>query len=160
MPARLQEDRSADQVETQMSTTLQRDGRTHFHKLLFRREWPLFYAFDVRGVDGEDLTGRPLLARKGRLLRIIPRIESRVRYLEHVEERGCDLFRVACERDLEGIVGKWTHGTYQTDGRRTSWLKVKNPTYTQMRDRHELFAARGADSRRGRTVSRPDLVLG
>ena len=42
------------------------------------------------------------------------------------------------------IVGKWTHGTYQTDGRRTSWLKVKNPTYTQMRDRHELFAARGA----------------
>jgi len=31
-------------------------------------------------------------------------------------QRGRDLFRVACERDLEGIVGKWAHGTYQTTG--------------------------------------------
>jgi bifunctional non-homologous end joining protein LigD len=26
---------------------LEPDGRTHFKKLLFRREWPHFYAFDV-----------------------------------------------------------------------------------------------------------------
>jgi len=57
----------------------------------------------------------------------------------HLAERGRDLCRVACERDLEGIVGKWAHGTYQTDGRRTSWVKIKNPKYTQIRDRHELF---------------------
>lgn len=44
---------------------------------------------------------------------------------DHVEGRGRDLFRVACERDLEGVVGKWAHGTYQTDGCGTSWVKVK-----------------------------------
>ncbi len=27
---------------------LEPDGRTHFNKLLFRREWPHFYAFDVQ----------------------------------------------------------------------------------------------------------------
>jgi hypothetical protein len=30
---------------------------------------------------------------------------------------------------LEGVVGKWSRGTYQTDARSTSWLKVKNPGY-------------------------------
>jgi ATP-dependent DNA ligase len=41
-------------------------------------------------------------------------------------------------------VGKWTRGTYQTDGRSTSWLKIKNPNYSQMVDRHELFDGRRA----------------
>jgi hypothetical protein len=50
-------------------------------------------------------------------------------------------------------------GTYRTDGRATSWLKIKNPNYTQLRDRHELFAARQGDARRGRAPPRPDLVL-
>ena len=40
---------------------------------------------------------------------------------------GRHLFLEACERDLEGIVGKWAYATYQTDTRRTSWLKIKNP---------------------------------
>jgi len=139
---------------------LEPDGRTNFKKLLFRREWPHFYAFDVLSIDGEDLTGLPLLDRKRWLLRIMPTIETRLLYLDHIEQRGCDLFSAACERDLEGIVAKWAHGTYRIDGRATSWTKIKNPHYTQMRDRHELFAARGADGRRGRAPMRPDLVLG
>ena len=75
-----------------------------------------------------------------------------------VSLRRCAFARFV-RRDLEGIVGKWAHGTYRTDGRATSWLKIKNSEYSQMRDRHELFAARGADTRRGRTPLRPDLVL-
>ena len=90
---------------------LEPDGRTHFNKLLFRREWPFFYAFDVLSINGADLTALPLLDRKRRLLRIMPTIETRLLWLDHIEQRGCDLFRVACERDLEGIVGKWAHGT-------------------------------------------------
>jgi ATP-dependent DNA ligase len=38
-----------------------------------------------------------------------------------------DLFRGACERDLEGVVGKWTNGSYLSDSRTTSWVKIKNP---------------------------------
>jgi hypothetical protein len=52
---------------------------------------------------------------------------------------GGTLFRVASERDLEGIVAKWARGTYQSDTNRTSWLKIKNPKYSQMEGRHELF---------------------
>jgi bifunctional non-homologous end joining protein LigD len=138
---------------------LEPDGRTNFKHLLFRREWPFFYTFDVLSIDGDDVTGLPLLERKRRLLRIMPTVESRLLYLDHIERRGCDLFRAACQRDLEGIVAKWAHGTYRTDGRATSWIKIKHSGYSQMRDRHELFAARQAGPRRGRALVRPDLVL-
>jgi len=62
----------------------------------------------------------------------MPAVECRVLFLDSITERGCDLFRAACERDLEGVVAKWSHGTYQTDGRSTSWLKIKNPNYSQI----------------------------
>ena len=29
-------------------------------------------------------------------------------------------------------MAKWARGTYQCDGRGTSWLKIKNPEYSQM----------------------------
>ncbi len=66
-----------------------------------------------------------------------------MRLVESIAARGIDFFRVACDRDLEGIVGKWAQGTYTTDGRTTSWVKVKNATYSSQADgRHELFAER------------------
>jgi ATP-dependent DNA ligase len=89
----------------------------------------------------------------------MPTIETRLLYLDHIERRGRDLFRAACERDLEGVVAKCARGTYRTDGRATSWLKIKNPNYSQMRDRHELFSSRETAPHRGRTLGRPDLLL-
>jgi len=85
---------------------------------------------------------------------------ARLLYLDQLRERGRDLFAAACANDLEGIVGKWARGTYQREGRSTSWLKIKNVEYSQIRDRHELFDARrprGIRSR-PRAVS-PALVL-
>jgi hypothetical protein len=96
---------------------LEADGRSNCKNLLFRREWPFFYAFDLLALEGEDLRGLPLLERKRCLRRIMPRVESRLRFMEHIEKRGIDLFRIACERDMEGIVGKWKPGSYSTDGR-------------------------------------------
>jgi ATP-dependent DNA ligase len=43
---------------------LRPDGRSHFYKLMFRRDWPHFYAFDVLSISGEDLRGLRLLERK------------------------------------------------------------------------------------------------
>jgi bifunctional non-homologous end joining protein LigD len=120
---------------------LEPDGRSHFNNLLFRREWPYFYAFDLLALNGEDLRGWPLGERKRRLRAIMPRVESRVLCLDALAARGRDLFQVVCARDLEGIVGKWVEGTYQTDGRGTSWLKIKNPEYSQMAECRELFDA-------------------
>jgi bifunctional non-homologous end joining protein LigD len=121
---------------------LDRDGRSNFYKLLFRRDWPYFFAFDLLSVDGEDLRALPLVERKRRLRRIMPRIESRLLYVDHVEGQGVRLFREACRRDLEGIVAKWQQGPYHSDGIQTSWLKIKNPEYSQMTGRRELFESR------------------
>jgi bifunctional non-homologous end joining protein LigD len=136
---------------------LEPDGRNHFTNLLSRREWPYFYAFDVLSLEGKDVRALPLLERKRRLRTVMPRVETRLLYLDHIAEHGRGLFEAACERDLEGIVGKWAHGTYQSDTRRTSWLKIKNPDYSQMRDRHELFEPRRRPSRSA--TARPSLHL-
>lgn len=34
-------------------------------------------------------------------------------------------------------MAKWARGTYQCDGRGTSWLRIKNPEYTQIQGRHD-----------------------
>ena len=73
---------------------LEPDSRTHFNKLLFRREWPFFYAFDVLSIEGEDLTGLPLLERKRRLLHILFGFASRTTSTALVAFGGCRLIKV------------------------------------------------------------------
>ena len=84
---------------------LDSDGRSNFYALLFGRRAPFFCAFDILMPDGEDMRGLPLLARKRRLLDVMPAIESRVRYVDHVHETGIRFVELACERALEGIGG-------------------------------------------------------
>jgi bifunctional non-homologous end joining protein LigD len=126
---------------------------------LFRREWPWFYAFDLLAVDGYDLRQLPLLDRKRRLKAIMPTPDSRVRYVQHVEGRGTDLFGAVCDRDLEGIVGKWRRGMYGSDPSRTSWVKIKNPTYTHAENRHEVFEKRRQQGPRSGRRKRPELLM-
>jgi bifunctional non-homologous end joining protein LigD len=139
---------------------LDSDGRSNFYKLLFHRDWPYFYAFDALLIDGEDLRHLPLIERKRRLRAIMPRVDSRLLHVDHLRERGAAMFRAACERHVEGIVAKWREGPYPTDGASTSWLKIKNQSYSQMTGRRELFEAR-RDRRqaRWRDGRRPKLCL-
>jgi bifunctional non-homologous end joining protein LigD len=118
---------------------LDADGHSNFYRLLFRRDLPYFYAFDLLALNGDDLRSLALLERKQQLRRIVPCADSRLLYVEYVEHRGVDLFRVACERDLDGIVGKWARGCYLSDGHSPSWIKIKNANYTQIAEWHELF---------------------
>lgn len=68
------------------------------------------------------------------------------------------LYEAVCRLDCEGIVAKWAHGQYHTDGRVTSWLKIKNPAYSQTEGRREQFEVRHPRvGRRTRTVA---LLLG
>jgi bifunctional non-homologous end joining protein LigD len=137
---------------------LEPGGRSNFYKLLFRREPPHFMVFDLLWLNGRDLRKRPLHERRRKLARIMPRVESRVRLVESLESRGEDFFRVACAHDLEGIVAKWRNGTYLTDGR-TSWLKIRNPEYSQWEHRRELFEARRDRAQRARDWVRPQFAL-
>src|SRR5918993_1307001 len=70
---------------------LDKRGRSNFKNLLFRREWPYFYAFDLLIVDGEDLREWPLVERKRRLRRLIPSVPTRLLYVDHILERGREI---------------------------------------------------------------------
>jgi len=139
---------------------LDADGRSNFHKLLFLRDWPFFFAFDLLAADGEDLRGLPLLERKRCLRAIMPSIESRLLHVDQIAARGTGLFRAACERDLEGVVGKSRHGRYESDGVTTSWVKIKNPHYSQMDGRRGLFEKRrDQTAHRSRSCRSPVLAI-
>ncbi len=147
---------------------LDEEGRSLFNPLLFRKRTPIFAAFDLLWVDGEDLRELPLIERKKRLRRVIPQHDPQQHpqrdpqqhpHLLHVDfvwEKGRELFALACERDLEGVVGKWAKGSYQSDGRSTSWVKIKNPGYSQAEGKAELFEGRGsrANSRKAELILR------
>lgn len=139
---------------------LREDRTSDFYSLLFRRERPHFYAFDLLELDGEDLRARPLLERKHRLVKIIPfDFDARLRLLGHVPGRSREPFRLACDHDTESIVAKWARGTYHTDDRTTSWLKIKNPSYSQLAGRHEFFEGRSWSRRSGEWPRRLDPAL-
>jgi bifunctional non-homologous end joining protein LigD len=139
--------------------TLDDHGRPDFYSLMFRRRDPVFVAFDLVHCHRGDLRSLRLATRKRMLQTTLRRSPTpRVRYAEHVRGSGIDLFKLACEHDLEGIVAKWMHGTYQ-DGPRTSWLKIKNPTYSQMEGRAEVFEKRGASEGRRKQHAPLELCL-
>lgn len=51
---------------------LDAEGRPQFYDLLRRRGYPVFYAFDLLALHGEDLRNLPLIERKRMLRTIIP----------------------------------------------------------------------------------------
>ena len=82
-----------------------------------------YYFFDVLYCNGFDVRKTPLLQRK-ELLRQVLRGDDRVRFSEHQLEKGKELYAVAKEQALEGIVGKQIDSPY-TGNRTGFWLKFK-----------------------------------
>src|SRR5207245_2223637 len=118
-------------------------GRSVFNDLMFRRGECFFYTFDLLFMDGEDMRGLPLIERKAKLRKLIPRKRSRLLYLDHIEERGCELFESICRLDLEGIVAKRKDMPYRASEKPSPcWIKIKNPDYSQAEGRQELFEER------------------
>jgi bifunctional non-homologous end joining protein LigD len=129
-------------------------GRSKFYDLMFRREWPHFVAFDALSIEGEDLRALPLVERKRRLRGIMPRPNVHARLLDHdhVDGRGVALFDAVRGKDLEGVVAKWKHGRYHTDGQTTSWFKIRNLDYSQIEGRRDVFEARRSAWSRSRSA--------
>ncbi len=127
-------------------------GKPLFRDLLFRRADPFFYAFDIlwdehpwsddeqerrRFRNGEDLRYLPLIDRKLRLRRVVPKQGERLLYCDYIYGDGEGLFRLACEHDLEGVVAKRKSDPYLVE--HASWLKIRNHDYSQWAVREELF---------------------
>ena len=114
---------------------LDKEGRGDFERLQSRmnvadpskslqRSAPItYYLFDLLYADGCDLRPVPLLERK-RFLKQILRPGKALRFSDHIEEKGKELFELAADRGAEGIVGKRVDSVY-VEGRSHSWVKVK-----------------------------------
>src|SRR4030095_1592546 len=85
----------------------------------------MYFAFDLVFLDGESLTDVPLVERKANLKRILPTsLTGRLRFTDHVIERGLDLFAALEAQQLEGMVAERADSLY-VSGRSKDWLKVK-----------------------------------
>lgn len=114
-------------------------GRSIFASMMQDRQQARYFAFDLLFLRGKDLTERPLLERKAILKRLLPARSPHLLYVDHVVGTGVKLFRAALDLDLEGIVAKRADSPYAGEARRSPWIKIKNPDYSQKEGRHELF---------------------
>jgi bifunctional non-homologous end joining protein LigD len=83
----------------------------------------VYFAFDLLYCDGYDLREAPLLERKQLLQRLLYTTDP-FRYADHQLEHGKELFALAEQNGLEGIVAKRADSPYVSD-RSPSWLKLK-----------------------------------
>jgi bifunctional non-homologous end joining protein LigD len=86
----------------------------------------VFFAFDLL-IDGkEDLRPLPLTTRKSRLKTRLEEADAgeKIRYVEHFEMSGADLWASARKMNLEGIVSKRLDAPY-VSGPHGGWTKAK-----------------------------------
>ena len=81
------------------------------------------FVFDLLAFEGFDLRPLPLVQRKRLLAELLPPAGS-LRYSEHYEERGVEMFREVERLGFEGIVGKQADSPYR-GGRFPAWLKIR-----------------------------------
>ena len=117
-------------------------GKARFYDLMANRGTVVFAAFDLVWLNGRDMRDLPLLERKEILRYRLRFPSSRVIFVDHIQGRGKALYQQICRMDLEGIVCKPVISPYRTVGGTTTWIKVKNPNYTQAVGRVELFNKR------------------
>ena len=110
------------------------DGISDFNGLHSRQhdEEVQLYAFDALAIEGEDLRDLPLEHRKAKLAKLLAKRPDGI-FVAPFEpgEIGPDLFRKACEFNLEGMVSKRRGSRYRA-GNSRDWIKVKNRQHPAM----------------------------
>jgi bifunctional non-homologous end joining protein LigD len=115
------------------------EGRQDFRALLSGSGWLHYAAFDLLWVGGRDLSRQSLTVRKRQLEDLIPETNPSLSRMLVVDGDGRELFEAVQRLDLEGIIAKRKADTYSS---RALWYKIRNPSYTQVEGRGELFQRR------------------
>ena len=84
----------------------------------------VFFAFDLLVEGKEDCRPLPLTTRKERLKALLDGFGDTIRYVEHFESTGNEVWLSACKMNLEGIVSKRVDAPY-VSGRHGGWTKAK-----------------------------------
>ena len=83
-----------------------------------------FVAYDILYFDGEDLTHKPLMERKGILSKSVTEGHG-LSVSRYIEKNGKAFFELAKQEQLEGIVAKKKDGLYHIGKRTHDWVKIK-----------------------------------
>ena len=110
---------------------LDHEGRSNFSDLQAafqegKQQNLVYFAFDLLHLNGHNPRKLPLLERKAILAEMLAQsdVGAALRFCEHIEGRGADVFAKACELGAEGVVSKRTTSAYAS-GRGDDWLKMK-----------------------------------
>jgi bifunctional non-homologous end joining protein LigD len=117
-------------------------GRTVFEALMHPSQPMRYFTFDLVWLNGRDLRSMPLLARKRQLKQLLPARSAHMLYVDHIKGSGIELYQLACQLDLEGIVAKRAASQYDHNAN-GDWIKIKNPNYSQKDGRGDLFKRTG-----------------
>lgn len=83
-----------------------------------------FVAFDCLYKGSKNIMDKPLLARKAILESLVVE-DSRIAVSRYITEDGIGLYRLADEKELEGVVAKRADSLYYPGKRTKSWIKFK-----------------------------------
>lgn len=83
-----------------------------------------FVAYDIIYYKNKIVTDLPLLKRK-ELLNSVVIENASIAISRYIEERGIELYKVADEQKLEGVVAKRKDSKYFFDKRSKDWIKFK-----------------------------------
>jgi bifunctional non-homologous end joining protein LigD len=84
-----------------------------------------YFAFDLLALNGKDLTKLPLEERKRMLKKLVGARAGVIRYTEHFDTKGADVFAKACALGAEGIISKRRDAPYRVGARSSDWQKIK-----------------------------------
>jgi bifunctional non-homologous end joining protein LigD len=106
---------------------IDRHGKPSFQALQHRGSHPdhqmVFYAFDVLYLNGIDLTGEPLLKRRGRLPGLLE--ESGLLLSKELPGTAAEILEAVRGLGLEGVIAKRKNSVYQVGERTDDWQKLK-----------------------------------
>ena len=111
-----------------------------------------YIIFDLLALEGEDFRSYPLLVRKERLEVLMKDAPKSLYYSRHVHGHGEESLAVACETNMEGIVGKKADSIYNGT-RNGDWIKLKC-------DKRQEFVVGGYTLSEKRTHGVSSLLLG
>ncbi len=103
-----------------------KDGKPQFQLLQGYTENTrlIYYVFDLLYLDGYDTRKLSLIERKTLLKDFLP-VSEHIKFSEHIDTYGTELYAVAKKRGIEGIMAKKKAGTY-TSSRNGDWQKIKH----------------------------------
>jgi bifunctional non-homologous end joining protein LigD len=101
------------------------NGRPSFSSLQNFDRAPVFYAFDLPILAGEDLKQRPLDERRKALRRLTRQLHDPIRFSETFDTSAADMIAVVREQELEGVVAKRRSSFYEPGRRSGAWIKLR-----------------------------------